>query len=296
MAVSTLIRAKAHRREDPRLVRGQGHYAEDFVLPHTAYLAVVRSPHAHARVTSIDTSAAKAAHGVVAVYVAKDFEKVISGGIPVAPFFVAEKKTVPDRFPVASGEVCFQGEAVAVVVADTNYEAADAAQLVKVDYEPVPAEMDMEKALEHGSPKAHEGLPDNLGWDLTFSADADAAFAEADVVVKERILQQRLAPTPIEARTVLAEWNEGDRTLTMWTPSQDPHIIRLFLAGALGIPETRFRVISPDVGGGFGCKANPYPEDYLVPAASKLLGRPVKWIETRTENLHQGTHGRAQFF
>src|SRR5437868_5553933 len=296
MAITTMIGAKIHRREDPRLVRGQGRYTDDFVRPHTAYLAMVRSPYAHARVRSIDTSAAKAAPGVVAVYVAQDFEKVISGGIPAFPGFVPEKKTVPDRFPIAKSEACFQGEPVAVVVAETKSQAADAAQLVVVDYEPLPAVMDLDKALEAGSPKAHEGLPDNLAWDLTYSADAEAAFSEAEVVIKERILQQRLAPTPIEPRGVLAEWHQGDQAMTVWMSSQAPHFVRFGISGALGLPESRYRVISPDVGGGFGCKISFYPEDYLVPAASKLLGRPVKWLETRSESLQTTTHGRGQTF
>jgi carbon-monoxide dehydrogenase large subunit len=296
MGITTMIGARIHRREDPRLVRGQGRYTDDFVRPNTAYLALIRSPYAHARISSIDATAAKAAPGVVAVYVAEDIEKVISGAMPVAPAFVADKKTVPDRFPIAKSEVCFQGEPVAVVVAETKSQAADAAQLVEVDYEQLPAVMDLEKALEPGSPKVHEGLPDNAGWDLTFSADADAAFADAEVVVKERILQQRLAPTPMETRAVLAEWLDADRTMTMWLSSQNPHFIRLFIGGAMGIPENRFRVISPDVGGGFGSKISPYPEDYVVPAASKLLGRPVKWVETRTENMQTTTHGRGQVF
>src|ERR1700730_7661514 len=296
MGITTIIGARIHRGEDPRLVRGQGRYTDDFVRPNTAYLALIRSPHAHARIRSIDATVARAAPGVVAVYLAEDIEKVISGAMPVAPAFVADKKTVPDRFPIAKAEVCFQGEPVAVVVAETKSQAADAEQLVAVDYEQLPAVLDLEKALDAGSPKVDEGLPDNAGWDLTYSADADAAFAEADVVVKERILQQRLAPTPMETRAVLAERHDADRTMTMWLWSQNPHFIRLFIGGAMGIPENRFRVISPDVGGGFGSKISPYPEDYLVPAASKLLGRPVKWVETRTENIQTTTHGRGQMF
>jgi carbon-monoxide dehydrogenase large subunit len=296
MAITTMVGARIHRREDPRLVRGQGRYADDFVRPHTGYLAVVRSPHAHARVRSIDLTEALKAPGVEAVLTAADFKKVISGAMPVAPAFVPEKRTVPDRFPIAEREVAYQGEPVAVVIADTKYRAADAAELVVVDWEPLPAVIDLEKALEPDSPKAHEGLPDNVGWDMTFSPDAEAAFAEAEVVVKRRILQQRLAPTPMEPRGVLAEWHHADQTMTMWLSSQNPHFIRLFVGGGMGIPENRFRVISPDVGGGFGSKISPYPEDYLVPAASKLLGRPIKWIETRTENLQTTTHGRGQIF
>ena len=296
MAVTTMVGARIHRREDPRLVRGQGRYTDDFVRPHTVYMAVVRSPHAHARVRSIDLTEALKAPGVVSVLTAGDFKKVVSGAMPVAPAFVPEKKQTPERFPIAEKEVCFQGEPVAVVVADTKYHAADAAELVMVDYEPLPAVMDLEKALEPGSPTAHEGAADNVGWDMTYSADAGAAFAEAEVTVKQRILQQRLAPTPIEARGVQAEWHDADQTMTMWMSSQNPHFIRLFIGGAMGIPENRFRVISPDVGGGFGSKISPYPEDYLVPAASKLLRRPVKWTETRTENLQNATHGRGQIF
>jgi carbon-monoxide dehydrogenase large subunit len=296
MAITTLVGARIHRREDPRLVRGGGRYAHDFVRPHTTYLTVIRSPHAHARVTSIDVTDALQAPGVLAVLTAADFKKVLSGFMPVAPAFVAEKKTVPDRFPIAENEVCFQGEPVAVVVAESRYQSWDAAELVQVEYEPLPAVMDLERAMEPDSPRAHEGAPDNVGWDLTYNADAEAAFAEADVVVKQRILQQRLAPTPIETRGVLAEWHPADETMTMWMSSQNPHFIRLFVGGAMGIPETRFRVISPDVGGGFGSKISPYPEDYLVPAASKLLRRPVKWVELRTENLQNATHGRGQVF
>ena len=296
MAITTMIGAKIHRREDPRLVRGQGRYTDDFVRPNTAHMAVVRSPYAHARIRSIDAAAAKAAPGVVAVFTAADFQPVVAGTMPVAPAFVAEKKQTPGRYPIAESEACFQGEPVAVVIADSRYQAADAAQLVEVDWEPLPAVMDLEQAMAEGSPKVHEGGPDNIGWDLTYNADADAAFAEADVVLKERILQQRLAPTPMEPRAILAEWQDADRTMTMWLSSQNPHFIRLFIGGAMGIPENRFRVIAPDVGGGFGSKISPYPEDYLVPAAAKLLGRPVRYTETRTENLQNATHGRGQVF
>lgn len=296
MAITTLVGAKIHRREDPRLVSGQGRYTDDFVRPHTAYMVVVRSPHAHARIRSIDPGPARSAPGVVAVFTAADFEKVISGTMPVAPAFVPEKKQVPERRPIAKQEVCYQGEPVAVVIAESSYQAADAASLVQVDYEVLPAVMDLEEGLRPGGPTVHEGAADNLAWDLTYSADAEAAFAEAEVVVKQRILQQRLAPTPMEPRVILAEWHPADQTMTMWLSSQNPHFVRLFIGGALGIPETRFRVVSPDVGGGFGSKISPYPEDYLVPACSKLLGRPIKWTETRTENLQNATHGRGQIF
>ncbi len=298
MAISQMIGAKIHRREDPRLITGHGHFVDDFTRPGTVHMAVVRSPHAHANITHIDTSEAAKAPGVIAVLTAKDFKEVIAGFHPVAAAFVAEKQQTPNRFPIAENEVCFQGEPVAVVIADSTYQAADGAQLVQVDYEVLPAVMDLEKALAEGSPKVHLDLPDNRGWDLTYIPyeATDPAFADAEVVIKERILQQRLAPTSMETRGVLAEYDSYDRKLTIWMSSQNPHFIRLFVGGALGMGEQQCRVISPDVGGGFGAKISPYPEDYLVPAASKILARPVKWIETRTESLQTTTHGRGQVF
>src|SRR5713226_10186138 len=210
MAVTTMIGAKIHRREDPRLVSGEGRYIDDFTRPGTVYLAVVRSPYAHARIKSIEVTQASRAPGIVAVYTHKDFEKVIAGTMPAAPAFVADKKQIPPRFPIAEKEVVYQGEPVAVVLADTKYQAADAASLVDVDYEQLPAVMDLEKALEPKSPHVHDGAADNLGWDLTYIPDDVAVMKEADVVVKQRILQQRLAPTSMETRGVIAEYARGD--------------------------------------------------------------------------------------
>ncbi|HSP07963.1 MAG TPA: xanthine dehydrogenase family protein molybdopterin-binding subunit [Candidatus Dormibacteraeota bacterium] len=296
MAITTMIGAKIHRREDPRLVSGEGRYIDDFTRPGTVFMSVVRSPHAHALIKSIDLSAASKAPGVVAIYTYKDIAKVIAGTMPAAPAFVAEKKQVPPRFPIAEKEVAYQGEPVAVVIAESKGKAADAANLIDVDYEVLPAVMDLDKALDPNSPTAHTGAPDNVGWDLTYIPEDPSVMKGADVVVKQRILQQRLAPTPMEPRGVLAEYSRPDQSMTIWMSSQNPHFIRLFLAGALGMPETRIRVISPDVGGGFGAKISPYSEDYLVPAAAKLSGRPVKWIETRTESIMTTTHGRGQIF
>jgi carbon-monoxide dehydrogenase large subunit len=299
MAISTMVGAKIHRREDPRLIRGRGRFVEDVRQLGMLSLVVVRSPHPHARIVSIDTSQAKAMPGVQAVLTASDFKKVITGAThPVAPAFVAEKHTVPDRFPIAEHEVVFQGEPVAVVVAENTKQARDAADAVQVDYESLPAVMDLFAALEPSSPKTHTDLPDNLAWDLAYTPEdgVKAAFDTADVVVRERILQQRLAPTPMEPRGVVAQYSDHDDSLVIYMSTQNPHFIRLFVAGALGLPETRVRVVSHDVGGGFGSKVSPYPEDYLVSAAAKLLGQPVRWIETRSESLMTTTHGRGQVF
>ena len=298
MSVTQMLGMKVHRREDPRLVAGGGRFVEDLIRPGTLTMAVVRSPHPHARITRLDTTQAKAMPGVVSVLTAADFKPLLSGTHPVAPAFVAEKHTVPDRFPIADQEVVFQGEPVAVVVAENRKLATDAATAVEVEYEPLPAVTDMFKALEPDSPKVHSGLVDNLAWDFTYAAEDTIkdAFAQADVIVKERVLQQRLAPTSIEPRGLMAEYSPYDDQMTLWAGTQNPHILRLYLAGALGLPETRLRVISQDVGGAFGSKANPYPEDYLVCAAAKLLRRPVRWIESRSEALLGTTHGRGEIF
>ncbi|MGH7911743.1 MAG: xanthine dehydrogenase family protein molybdopterin-binding subunit [Candidatus Dormibacteraceae bacterium] len=296
MAVSQLVGAKIHRREDPRLITGRGRYVEDHNLPGQLWLEVIRSPFAHARIVGIETAEAKRAPGVAGVFTAQDFEGVIGGPMPIAPAFTPAHHTEPVRMPMAKSEASFQGEPVCVVVAAQRYQAADAAELVQVEYDPLPIVHDLGEAIKPGSPKTHTDLEDNIAWDIPYTPDVPEVFEAAEVVVKHRILQQRLAPTAMEPRGVLAEWNRADQTMAIWISSQSLHFIRLFVGGALGIPETRCRVISPDVGGGFGAKISPYPEDYLVPAASKLLNHPVKWIETRTESLQATTHGRGQVF
>jgi carbon-monoxide dehydrogenase large subunit len=297
MAVTSMIGARIQRREDPKLITGHGHFIDDVNLVNMAHMSVVRSPHPHARIRSIDTSRALASKGVVAVLLAADFKGVILGPLPVTNSFVADKKQVPEQFPIAAEEAVYQGEPVAVVIAEDRYTADDAAQLVDVDYEPLPAVMDVEKAMEAGSPLVKSDRPDNIGWDAAFPAgDIDAVFAEADFVLKERITQQRVFPTAMETRGCVADYVPYDNRCTLWTSTQVPHFIRLFVGGALGVPESQFRVVSHDVGGGFGAKLRPYPEEYLATAASKICERPVKWIEDRTESLQATTQGRGQIF
>ncbi len=300
MAVSQLVGAKIHRREDPRLITGHGRFTDDLGKLGVLHLSVVRSPHAHARIRSIGLEAARKSPGVVAVFIAQDFNGVIAGPAthPVAPVFAPDKKTNPPRYPIAKQEVCYQGEPVAVVIAESRSQAADGAQLVDVEYEPLPVVMDLDEALKPGSTKAHTDQPDNIAWDATYVPweATEEAFKEADVVIKQRIRQDRLSPNPIEARVVMAEFDSFDNRLTMWMSTQNPHWIRLFVSGALGMGEHAVRVISQDVGGGFGSKISPYPEDYLVPATAKMLGRPVKWTETRTESVQNAYAGRGQIY
>src|SRR6184192_1802358 len=300
MAVSQLVGAKIHRREDPRLITGHGRYTDDLTRTGLVHLAVVRSPHAHARIKSIGVEAAKKSPGVLGVFTAQDFKDIIAGPAthPVAPVFAPDKKVNPPRYPIAREEVCYQGEPVAVVVAEQRYQAADAAQLMDVEYDPLPAVMEIEEAMKPGSPKAHTDQPDNIAWDATYVPweATEEAFKTADVVVKQRILQRRLSPNAIESRVVMAEYDPFDKRLTMWMSTQNPHWIRLFVSGALGMGEHSVRVVSHDVGGGFGSKISPYPEDYLVPAVSKLVERPVKWTETRTEAVQNAYAGRGQIY
>ncbi len=297
MAVTQLIGARIQRREDPRLVTGHGRFTDDRSPRGCCVLQVVRSPHPHARIRSIDTARAAAHPDVLRVLTAADFRSVLHGAMPVTPSFVAEKRQVPERFPIATEEVVYQGEPVAVVVARDRAAAVDAAEWVVVDYEPLPAVVDPIAALDPAGPRAHAGAPDNVCWDVTYTGgDVAGAFADAELVVHGRIVQQRLAPTPIEGRVVVAEHDPYDERMTIWLGSQNPHFIRLFVSQALQMAETQVRVVSRDVGGGFGSKISPYPEDYLVPAAAKLVGRPVKWVETRTEAMAGTTHGRGQVF
>jgi carbon-monoxide dehydrogenase large subunit len=298
MAVSKLVGARIQRREDPRLITGRGRYVDDLTLPGLLHMAIVRSPHAHARVREIEVSEARAVPGVVASLTRADFEKVIHANLHVSGGGTLVFN--PPQFPVAGDEVVFQGEPVAVVVAETRYAAQDAVSAVQVDYEPLPAVVDLMKALDPAEAKAHASAPGNIAWDVHFSdvrgADVGEAFAEAEVVVKQRIEQQRVFPLAMEGRGVVADYEPFDERLTVWISCQAPHFIRRFLAAGLAMPESRIRVVSHDVGGGFGAKIRPYPEDYLVAAASRLLRRPVKWIESRTEGLTATTHGRGETF
>ncbi|HEY2702783.1 MAG TPA: molybdopterin cofactor-binding domain-containing protein [Candidatus Dormibacteraeota bacterium] len=297
MAVTQMIGAHIQRREDPRLITGHGNYIDDMKLPGMLHMSVVRSPYPHARIVSIDTAEALASPGVRAVYIAKDFQAVLTGGIPAAPAFVPDKKQVPNQYPIADGEAVYQGEPVAVVLADDRYLADDAAQLVSIDYDPLPAVIDLDKAIEPGSPTAHTGAPDNIAWEAIFpGGDIEAAMAEAEVTLSLRITQQRLFPLAMEGRGCVAEWVPFSNRLTLWTSTQVPHFLRLFISGTLGLTEAQMRVVSNDVGGGFGAKLRPYPEEYLACAASKLVGLPVKWIETRSEGLQATTHGRGQIY
>ncbi len=292
MAVSRIFGAAVKRREDPRLITGTATYTDDVKLPNLAYVAFVRSPHAHARIRSIDVSAAQSAPGVVAVVTGRDLVGKV-GNIPTAWLIPNAELKTPAHPPLAIDTVRYVGDAVAAVVAESRGAASDAAGLVRVDYEPVAAVVDQEKAVQPGAPQLHANVPNNVAfhWKVA-GGDIDAAFRDAEVTIKQRIVNQRLIPNPMETRGSVAHYNPGTHELTVWMTSQNPHIHRLLLSGILGIPEHRLRVIAPEVGGGFGSKIHCYPEEAVVGYLAMTLNRPVKWSEDRRENYLATIHGR----
>jgi carbon-monoxide dehydrogenase large subunit len=279
------------RKEDPRLITGRAQYVDDITLHGMLHLAVVRSPEAHARITSIDTSAASAMPGVTAVYTGEDMSDLVAP-LPMAWAPPGVEMKMPERWPLARGTVNHVGDAVAMVVGEDKYAVADAAQAVVVEYDPLPVVVDVEEALKD-EVLVHESLGTNRTHEWSMGGgDVDAAIAEADVVVEQRIVNHRIAGAPIEPRGVIAEYRAG--SLTVWSSTQVPHLLRLFFAVQMGIPEDHVRCIAPEVGGGFGGKLQITAEETLCAWASRRLGRPVKWIETRSENMAVSHHGRDQ--
>ncbi len=280
---------KLKRKEDPRLIQGISHYTDDLKLAGMIYCAFTRSPHAHAEIKVIRTDAARALPGVVAVFTAADTSGV--GAVPCAVQMPDLK--VPKHPVLATGRVHYVGEPVAVVVAEDLYTARDAAELVEVDYDPLPVVTDMEKALSKDTPFVHDEFKSNQAFTHTLkNGDIDAAFKKADRVVKQRMINQRLAPIAMEPRAVLAEYLPGENRLTVWSSTQIPHLLKTQISVLVGLPETAVRVIAPEVGGGFGSKLNVYGEEGIVPWLAMKLGRPVKWNEERRENFLATIHGR----
>ncbi len=282
------------RTEDPRLVQGLGHYVDDLRFADLHSVSILRSPHAHARVISLDVSKARAATGVISIITVDDLDRARVGDVPCGAVLAGMKKTA--HRPLAGRKVRFVGEPVAAVVASSPGAARDAVDLIAVEYDPLPAVVDPEAALKSGTTLVHEELETNRAFDWSVSSgDVDAAFKSAARVVSQRIVHQRLIPCSIEPRGVVAQYFPGERQLTLYTSTQIPHLVRTMLAGVVGLPENRVRVVAPEVGGGFGSKLNFYAEEILLAfLAMQLAPRPVKWIETRRENFAATIHGRGQ--
>jgi carbon-monoxide dehydrogenase large subunit len=285
-----LFGAAIKRREDPRFITGHGQYVDDVKLPGMTYAAFVRSPHAHATLKRIDVARARSMPGVVAVYTGQD---VKVGALPCG--WMLPDIKVPSRPVLASGKVRYVGEPVAVVIGETPYAAKDAAEAVQVEYGPLPGVSNPRKAHDKGAPQLFDEIPQNqcFYWTIGDRAAADAAFKSAAKVVSLSFINQRLIPNAIEPRACVASFAPATGDLTLWVTSQNPHVHRLLMAAfVLGIPETKMRVISPDVGGGFGSKIFVYNEEVAVSWAAKALGRPIKWTAERRESFLNDAHGR----
>jgi aerobic carbon-monoxide dehydrogenase large subunit len=289
------------RVEDQRFTTGSGQFVADIVLPRQCYGVAVLSAHAHANLKRVDVTAAKAAPGVLCVLAGTDVHADQIGGIP--PFFMPDSWGGPPGFPTTrpillADRVRCLGDRVAFVVAETEAQARDAAELVSIDYEPLPAIVDLEQAAKPSAPKIWEQCANgNIGVTIGFGdkAATDAAFAQAEHIVSVRLVNNRVTANPIEPRCALGVYDAADAKYTLYTTSQDPHSVRAALASSVfHVPETKIRVVSPDVGGGFGIKANVYPDDALVLWAAKRCGRPVKWTATRSESLLLDNHARDQ--
>jgi carbon-monoxide dehydrogenase large subunit len=292
-----ILGAAVKRKEDPRFLTGAGNFVDDIKLPGMIYAAVLRSPYAHANIKSIDTSRAARMPGVVGVYTGADFMDY--NPLPFAwPAGGASGIQNNVNMPrvLATDSVKWTGEGVAVVVAETPEQATDALTAIDVDWEPLPAVVDAEEATKPGAPQLHENAPNNVvfEWTVGDKEATDKAIAGSEIVIRQKLINQRLIPNAMEARGDIGWWNSGTDEYTVWMSSQTPHIQRLLLtAFVTGIPEHKVRVVAPDVGGGFGSKIYCYADMALVMSLSKKLGgRPVKWIEARRENYHSTIHGR----
>jgi len=288
--IPKFVGERVKRREDPRLITGTATYVDDVRLPGMLSAVVLRSPHAHAKINSIDVEAARKMPGIAAVLTGEDTKDKI-GSLPC----VAQAEHIPFHPVLAQGKVRYVGEPVVLAVATDPYRAHDALELVEIDYEPLDGVVDPEKALNAEAPLIHEQFGNNLVVRVEVPHPAaEDAIRSADRTIRFRLVNQRLAPMSIEPRGVVAQWHAASQQLTVWSSTQIPHLLRSALAGALRLGENRVRVIAPEVGGGFGCKLNVYREEVLTAYLAVTLNRPVKWIEHRRENFAATTHGRDQ--
>ena len=278
------------RKEDDRLITGQTNWTDNITLPGMLHIAYLRSPVAHARIASVDVSAALNQPGVIAAYSGADFADE-QGSLPCA-WPVTPDIVMPAHPPMATEEVRYVGEAVACVVARDRYMAADALAAIEIDYEPLPPVLDIRTALDEGSPQVHEAGNKSYEW-VFANGDLDVAFRDAAVVLERNYRQQRLIPSAMEPRAVVCSCVGGE--FTLWSSTQIPHVLRVMLALVTGIPEQNLRVIAPDVGGGFGSKLQVTAEEVLALLIARRLGRPVKWTESRSEGNMTTHHGRDQW-
>ncbi|HET7094735.1 MAG TPA: molybdopterin cofactor-binding domain-containing protein, partial [Thermomicrobiales bacterium] len=277
------------RSEDPRLITGQGCYLEDLRLPDLVELALVRSIHPHARIRAIDATAARQMPGVLAVLTAADLDGV--GGVPVAGDL-----NIPEHPPLASDRVRFVGDPLVAIVAATRMQAEDALAAVAIAYEPLPAVVDARAALAPDAPLVHEEFGTNVTLTAEFTTgDVAAAFAAADHRLAVHVGHSRVAAVPLEPRGGIGRYDPESGQYTLWLSTQAAWTERTDLAQALAVPEEQIRVVTPDVGGAFGAKMTAYREDILLLALAKIIGRPVRWLASRSEDLQASMHGREAY-
>ena len=295
---ATGIGAPVRRKEDRRFITGKGHYTDDFTRPGQAYAYLLRSPHAHARLKAIETAAARGMPGVLAVLTGVDLAADKIGSL-VCGWMITSKDGSPMKMAphpaIAHGKANFVGDPVAVIIAESLAQAMDAAEKVRVDYEPLPPVVDPAKAQDASTPQIHDVASQNTiyRWHLGDAAAAEAAIKSAKHVTRLELINNRLVPNAIEPRAAIAEYDQGSDTLTLWNTTQNPHVARLVISAFVGMtPEHKLRVIAPDVGGGFGSKIFIYPEEVICLWAARRLGRPVKWVAGRSEAFLADAHGR----
>lgn len=288
-----MVGASVKRKEDPRLIMGEGKYTDDVELRGMVHMAVLRSPHAHARIISIDTSKARAHPDVLAVLTGAEAKEHWTMEFPL--FGVKDGMKAKGRWPIAIDVAKYVGEPLAAVVATSSSAARDALELIEVDYQPLPAVVDLEKAAVSSSPLVHAELGTNVCVETTRTVgDPDRAFEEADGVVSLRVTEPRLIPNPMEPRSVVVSHERGSGNMTMWLSSQGPHFERDIIATVLGFPAHKLRIITIDMGGGFGCKIDGYSEPVIAAVLAMQLDRPVKWTEERQEHFISTIHGRGE--
>ena len=294
ITLGRIVGTPVERKEDLALLTGQAKFVDDMSLPGMVWMAVVRSPYAHAGITSVDVTPALAHRGIIAAFSGDDLADEWEASLPCA-WLPTEDTKQPNHRPLAVDKARYAGDGVAVIIAETRGEARDAAELVQVEYDPLPAVVDAERALEDGAPIVHDDLGTNrcYTWNLA-AGEVEKEFANAEVTIKERYRQQRLIPNAMEPRGLIVQPFPATGELTMWSATQIPHIARVTLSMVTGVPEAKLRVVAPEVGGGFGSKLNVYAEEALALVLARKLGRPIKWIETRTEGYQATIHGRDQ--
>src|ERR1700730_7706043 len=295
---ATGIGAPVRRKEDHRFITGRAHYTDDITRPGQAYVFVLRSPHAHAKIKGIDTAAARAMPGVLAVLTGADLAADKIGSL-ICGWMITCKDGSPMKMAphpaIAHGKANFVGDPVAVIIAETLAQAMDAAEKVEVDYELLPAVVDPAQAQADSAPQIHDVAPQNTiyRWHLVDAAAAEAAIKSAKHVTRLELINNRLVPNAIEPRAAIGEYDAGSDTLTLWNTTQNPHVARLVISAFVGVtPEHKLRVIAPDVGGGFGSKIFIYPEEVICLWAARRVGRPVKWVAGRSEAFLADAHGR----